>query len=359
MIDAGAARFPITLYRLYAIARRKVEAACYVGCWTALFVGVYRDGKDMLERYANARAYVWLSIGAALVTMAIKFIAYAMTGSVGLLSDAIESVVNLAAALVAMWALWLAGRPADEDHHYGHTKAEYFSSGVEGGLVVIAAVSIAFAAWPRLFRPQPLDNIGVGLAVSALAAAINGAVAYVLWRAGQARRSITLTADARHLLTDVVTTGGVIVALILVSLTRWYILDPLIAFAVAVNVLWTGGRLLRESGLGLMDVAISIEDQETINRTLEPFRARGVQFHALRTRASGMRRFVSLHVLVPGAWTVQRGHDLCEEIEAALRQALPESNVFTHLEPQEDPLSFADQDLDREEITPRGEVIRP
>jgi cation diffusion facilitator family transporter len=161
------------------------------------------------------------------------------------------------------------------------------------------------------------------------------------------------------LLTDVVTTVGVIVALLLVALTHWYILDPLIALAVAANVLWTGARLMRESSLGLMDTAIPLEEQALINQALEPFRVRGIQFHALRTRASGMRRFVSLHVLVPGAWSVQRGHDLCEEIEAALRQALPESNVFTHMEPQEDPLSFADQDLDRDETTPHGEVVWP
>jgi cation diffusion facilitator family transporter len=303
----------------------------------------------MLARYANARAYVWLSISAALVTMAIKFAAYKLTGSVGLLSDAVESVVNLIAALVALWALWLAGRPADDDHHYGHTKAEYFSSGVEGALVLVAAISIAAVAWPRLFHPVPLERIGVGVAVSALASVINGVVAYILWRAGQARRSVTLTADARHLMTDVWTTVGVIVALLLVSLTHWYILDPLIALAVAANVLWVGARLIRESGLGLLDTALPVEEQEIIHRTLEPWRARGIQFHALRTRSSGMRRFVSLHVLAPGAWTIQQGHDLCEEIERALRQALPEATVFTHLEPQEDPAAWADQGLDRDE----------
>lgn len=303
----------------------------------------------MPDRLAGARVYVWLSLGAALVTMAIKFFAYQLTGSVGLLSDAVESVVNLIAALVAFWALWLAGRPADDEHHYGHTKAEYFSSGVEGALVLVAAVSIAAAAWPRLFHPQPLDRLGVGLAVSAAASVINGAVAAILWRAGRARRSVTLTADARHLLTDVWTTVGVIVALGLVSLTGWYILDPLIALAVAANVLWTGVQLIRESGLGLLDTAIPLDDQAAISRTLEPWRAQGIDFHALRTRSSGARRFVSMHVLVPGAWTVQRGHDLCEDIERALREALPESTVFTHLEPREDPAAFADQGLDRDE----------
>ena len=303
----------------------------------------------MPARNAGARAFIWLSIGAALATMAIKFLAYRLTGSVGLLSDAVESVVNLIAALVALWALWLAGRPADDEHHYGHTKAEYFSSGVEGTLVLVAAVSIAAAAWPRLFHPQALESLGVGLGVSALSSVINGAVAWILWREGRARRSVTLTADARHLLADVWTTVGVIVALALVSLTHWYILDPLIALAVAVNVLWTGARLIRESGLGLLDTAIPLVEQATIGQTLEPWRAQGIEFHALRTRSSGARRFISMHVLVPGAWTVQRGHDLCEDIERALREALPETTVFTHLEPREDPAAFADQGLDRDE----------
>lgn len=303
----------------------------------------------MPARNVSARAFVWLSIGAALATMAIKFFAYELTGSVGLLSDAVETVVNLIAALVALWALWLAGRPADDEHHYGHTKAEYFSSGVEGTLVLVAAVSIAVAAGPRLFHPPALTSLGVGLGVSALSSVINGAVAWVLWRAGKARRSVTLTADARHLLADVWTTVGVIIALALVNLTHWYILDPLIALAVAVNVLWTGVRLIRESGLGLLDTAIPLDEQAVISRTLEPWRGQGIDFHALRTRSSGARRFVSMHVLVPGAWTVQQGHDLCEDIEGALRAALEETTVFTHLEPREDPAAFADQGLDRDE----------
>ena len=303
----------------------------------------------MFPRFQRARTYTWLSIGAALVTMAIKYLAYRMTGSVGLLSDAVESVVNLIAALVALWALWLASRPADEEHHYGHTKAEYFSSGVEGALILVAAASIAAAAWPRLLNPQPLTQVGAGLAVSAAASLINGGVAAILWRAGKERRSVTLTADARHLLTDVWTTVGVIVALGLVSLTHWYILDPVIALAVAANVLWTGVRLIRESGLGLLDTAIPAEDVASIEHVLEPWRHEGIQFHALRTRRSGSRRFVSLHVLAPGAWTIQRGHDLCEAIEHALHEALTETTVFTHLEPQEDPVAWADQGLDREE----------
>lgn len=302
----------------------------------------------MLRRFSDARSYTWLSIAAALVTMALKLAAYELTGSVGLLSDAVESVVNLIAALVALWALWLAGRPADEEHHYGHSKAEYFSSGLEGALILVAAGAIAVAAWPRLFHPQPLEQVGLGLVIAVVAAAINGGVAWLLWQGGKRYRSVTLNADARHLLTDVWTTAGVIVAVALVNLTGWLILDPLIALAVAANVLWTGLRLLRESGYGLLDTALPQVDQDTIARTLEPYRQEGIEFHALRTRGSGARRFVSLHVLVPGSWTVQQGHDLCERIEFALRRALSETTVFTHLEPREDPAAWADQGLDRQ-----------
>jgi cation diffusion facilitator family transporter len=280
--------------------------------------------------------------------MALKFIAYRLTGSVGLLSDAIESVVNLVAALVALWALWLAGRPADDDHHYGHSKAEYFSSGLEGALILVAAASIAIAAWPRLFHPQPLEQIGLGLSISVFASAINGAVAYLLWQGSKRHRSVTLNADARHLLTDVWTTLGVVVAVALVGLTGWLILDPLIALVVALNVLWTGVQLIRESGYGLLDPALPQPDQDTIARVLAPYRSEGIEFHALRTRSSGARRFISLHVLVPGSWTVQQGHDLCESIELALHHALTETTVFTHLEPREDPVAWADQDLDRQ-----------
>lgn len=310
----------------------------------------------MLRRFSDARSYTWLSIAAALVTMALKFFAYRLTGSIGLLSDAVESVVNLIAALVALWALWLASRPADEEHHYGHSKAEYFSSGLEGALILVAAASIAVAAWPRLFHPQQLEHVGLGLGVSVVAAAINGAVAYLLWQGGKRYRSVTLNADARHLLTDVWTTVGVIVAVALVNLTGWLILDPLIAIAVAFNVMWAGVQLIRESGYGLLDTALPQVDQDTIARVLEPYRLEGIEFHALRTRRSGSRRFVSLHVLVPGAWTVQKGHDMCERIEMALRRAMPETTVFTHLEPREDPLAWDDQGLDRqlEDLTSQG-----
>jgi cation diffusion facilitator family transporter len=302
----------------------------------------------MLRRFSTARSYTWLSIAAALVTMALKFFAYRLTGSVGLLSDAVESVVNLIAALVALWALWLAGRPADEEHSYGHSKAEYFSSGLEGALILVAAGSIAIAAIPRLLHPQPLEQVGLGLGVAVIAAAINGVVAWLLWRGGKRHRSVTLTADARHLLTDVWTTVGVVVAVALVNVTGWLLLDPVIALIVALNVIWTGLRLLRESGYGLLDTALPQADQRIIADVLAPYRAEGIEFHALRTRSSGSRRFISLHVLVPGTWTVQQGHDLCERIELALRRALTETTVFTHLEPREDPAAWEDQGLDRQ-----------
>jgi cation diffusion facilitator family transporter len=307
----------------------------------------------MLRRFSNARSYTWLSIAAALVTMALKFFAYHLTGSVGLLSDAVESVVNLVAALVALWALWLAGRPADEEHHYGHSKAEYFSSGLEGALILVAAGSIAIAAVPRLLHPLPLESVGLGLGVAVIGAAVNGGVAWALWQGGKRHRSVTLAADARHLLADVWTTVGVVVAVALVHLTGWLILDPIIALLVAANVLWTGLRLLRESGYGLLDTALPQADQATIQQALAPYRAEGIEFHALRTRGSGSRRFVSLHVLVPGSWTVQQGHDLCERIELALRRVMTETTVFTHLEPREDPTAWEDQGLDRQlEDTP-------
>jgi cation diffusion facilitator family transporter len=295
----------------------------------------------------NARSYMWLSLGAALLTMALKFGAFALTGSVGLFSDAAESVVNLVAAAGAIWALTVAARPADEVHAYGHTKAEYFASGLEGALIVVAAASIAYVAVERLLHPQPVEQLGLGLLVAAAAAVINGLVSLTLARAGKRLRSIALHADARHLLTDVWTTGGVLLGVALFGLTRWAPLDAIVALLVAVNIIRVGLNLLRESGLGLLDTALPPEDLRPIEEVLAGYRTRGIDFHALRTRRSGTRRFVSLHVLVPGTWSVQRAHDLSEELELALHAALPETTVFTHLEPREDPAAFADQSLDR------------
>lgn len=295
----------------------------------------------------SARSYATLSIGAAILTIALKFGAYFLTGSVGLFSDAAESVVNLIAALVALWALTLAARPPDEEHAFGHSKAEYLSSGVEGALILVAAASISVAAWGRLFNPQPLEQVGLGLVITLVATAVNGGVALILLRAGRRLRSITLRADAHHLLTDVWTSGGVVLGVILVHLTGWLLLDPAIALIVAANIVWAGVRLLRETGYGLLDTALPAVDQQIIAAVLARYKEKGILFHALRTRVAGARRFVSLHVLVPGEWTVQRGHDLCEEIELAISRGLPGTNVITHMEPLEDPVSWDDQDLDR------------
>lgn len=295
----------------------------------------------------SLRSYMILSLVAALVTMAIKFIGFLLTGSVGLFSDAAESVVNLVAALVGLWAVTLAARPADEEHTYGHTKAEYFSSGVEGALILVAALVIAFEAIPRLWHPEPIEQAYLGLLFSVIGAAINGVLAWFMLREGKRQRSMSLQADAHHLFADVVTTAGVLVGVLLVVLTKWYILDPLVALLVAINIIWTGIKLLRQTGLGLLDTALPHEDIQVIDGVLEKYREQGIQFHALRSRMAGRRRFVSFHVIVPGSWTVLRGHALCEEIELALHNALPESTVFTHLEPREDPVTFEDTELDR------------
>lgn len=301
----------------------------------------------------SARSYAGLSIAAAIVTIVLKGVAWRLTGSVGLLSDAAESLVNLAAALIALWALTIAARPPDETHAFGYTKAEYFASGAEGFLILTAAFGIAVAAWGRWQNPRPITDAWTGIGVSAAASLINGAVAVILLRAGKRLRSITLRADAHHLLTDVWTSVGVIVAIALVALTGWLRLDPLIAFAVAVNIVWTGWKLVRETGLGLLDTALPEEDRREVASALAPFQEQGILFHAIHTRAAGARRFVSMHVLVPRGWTVQHGHDLCETVEAAIRQALPQTTVFTHLEPREDPVSWDDRGLDRAS-TPRG-----
>jgi cation diffusion facilitator family transporter len=291
--------------------------------------------------------FAWLSIGAAILTIALKAAAYLLTGSVGLLSDAVESVVNLIGGLMALAMLTVAARPADEDHAYGHSKAEYFSSGVEGGLILVAAVSIGVAAVQRLITPKPLEAVGLGLAICVVASAINLAVALLLLRVGRQQNSITLEANARHLLTDVWTSVGVVVGVGAVVLTDWERLDPVVALVVAANIVRTGVSIVRRSVAGLMDSMLSAEDLAIVHKVLRSYAADGVQFHALRTRQAGARKFVSVHVLVPGAWTVQRGHELLDRIEADARRALPGSTLFTHLESLEDPASWDDETLER------------
>jgi cation diffusion facilitator family transporter len=303
--------------------------------------------KEAVPLGGSTRRYAVLSIVAAVLTIGLKLGAYLLTGSVGLFSDAAESVVNLVAAVAALWALLYASRPPDEEHAFGHDKAEYFSSGLESALILIAAIWIGITAWDRLMDPQPLHNVGIGLSITLIAAAINGGVALVILRAGRRLRSITLQADAQHLLTDVWTSLGVVLGIATVQLTGWLVLDPLIGLLVTANILWTGVRLLRDTAQGLLDRALPPEDRKVISRVLSRYEEKGIKFHALRTRASGPRRFISMHVLVPGEWTVQQGHDLSEQIEKDLAEALPQSTFFIHIEPSEDPASFADQTLDR------------
>lgn len=297
--------------------------------------------------YRSARFYAFLSLGTAIVIIGLKFTAFWVTGSVGLLSDAVESIANLVAAGVALWALTLAARPPDVGHPFGHSKAEYFSSALEGILILVAAGGIAVTAGGRLFNPAPLEQIDVGLGFSLVATVINASVAWVLLQASRRLRSITLRADAYHLLTDVWTSIGVLLGIVVVKLTGWLILDPIIALLVAANIVWTGIQLIRETGSSLLDAALPDDVQETITLVLNDYRTQGVEFHALRTRVAGSRGFVSFHVLVPGNWTVKQGHDLCESIELALLKALPGIAVFTHLEPLEDPISWQDEPLDR------------
>lgn len=292
----------------------------------------------------------WLSIAAALGTIALKTLAWALTGSVGFLSDAAESLVNLGAAIMALLILQWVARPPDAEHMYGHEKAEYFSAGVEGTLICIAAAGIGWLAVDRLLDPVPLHDVGVGVAVSVAAAALNLGVARILIRAGREHRSLTLEADGRHLMTDVWTSAGVVVGVAAVAVTGWNTLDPLIALFVAANIVVTGVRLMRRSAGGLMDRALPLAELTHVEEVLSRHESEEVRFHALRTRQAGRRSFVSFHVLTPGSWTVQEGHDLVERVEADLRERLGNVTVFTHLEPLEDPLSFADVDLDRRRL---------
>ena len=291
--------------------------------------------------------FAWISILTSLLTIGLKAIAYWVTGSVGLLSEAIEGIVNLIGGVMALAMLTVAARPADEDHAYGHGKAEYFSSGLEGGLILVAAVSIAVAAVPRLIRPQPLQDVGLGLGVLAIASVLNLGVALLLLGKGRQHNSITLEANAHHLLTDVWTSVGVLVGVGLVALTGWNWLDPVIGLLVAANIVRTGVGIVQRSILGLMDTALPPDEVAAVRRVTDRYASDRVQFHALRTRQAGARKFVSMHVLVPGDWTVQRGHELLETIEGEIRDALPETTVFTHLESLDDPASWEDQTLER------------
>lgn len=301
-----------------------------------------------MEDRAKLTRFAWLSIITALITIALKASAYFLTDSVGLLSDALESGVNLVAAIVALIALIVAARPPDEEHAYGHTKAEYFSGGIEGTMILIAALLIVATAVERLLNPQPLQQLGLGLIVSLVAAGLNLVVALVLQRAASEYESTALEADARHLLTDVWTSAGVLLGIGAVRLTGWQPLDPIIGLLVAVHILRSGFQLVNAAIHGLMDTALPEEEQALIVSILESHTGEGVQYHALRTRQSGPQRFISVHIQVPGDWSVQRGHSLLEQIEREMRQALPRVSMLTHLEPVEDPVSWHDIPLNRE-----------
>ena len=291
--------------------------------------------------------YAWLSIAAALATILLKGVAWWLTGSVGLLSDALESFVNLAGACMALAMLSLAARPADDEHRFGHGKAEYFSSAFEGGLILVAAASIGYASVLRLMDPQPLESVGAGLGVSVVASIINLLVARSLMSVGRQFNSITLEADAHHLMTDVWTSVGVIAGVGLVWLTGWLWLDPAIAILVAANIVWTGWQLLGRSAAGLMDASLSDEHLAGIEKVMAKYRATGLEFHALRTRQAGARAFVTMHVLMPGQWTVHEGHEWLERIEADIREVVPRVHVITHMESLDDVASHADRSLDR------------
>ena len=290
--------------------------------------------------------WAWLSIAAAVTTIALKSGAYLLTGSVGLLSDALESVVNLVAAVLALIAIRISSRPADETHPYGHGKVEYFSAGAEGLMILVAAVLIIVSAVQRLIVPQQLEDLGIGLVITVVATLVNLVVGLLVLRAGRRHRSITLVADGKHLLTDVWTSVGVVIGVGLVAITGWLPLDSLVAIAVAINILWTGWGLVGHSTRGLMDHAMPPADVDAVRQVLASVAGEHpdgeVHFHALQTRESGRERFVSMHVLVPGTWTVAEGHDLLEEVESRIRDSLPGTHVHTHLEPSEDPRSYED-----------------
>lgn len=292
---------------------------------------------------STLKKFAWLSVATSIVTIALKMAAWWVTGSVGLLSDAAESVVNLVASVVALIAITVAERPADDDHQYGHSKAEYFSAGVEGAMIFVASTFILYTGVERLLNPVPIESLGLGLAISVVAAVVNGVVGTLLIRAGVRHRSPTLKADGKHLMTDVVTSVGVVIGVALVWITGWGFLDPIVAIAVGLNILFIGYKLVHESGMGLMDATLPDEDNQAIQEVLDRHRQPGrVDFHELRTRESGRWRFVEFHALVPGDWSVDQGHDLVETVEQEIHAALPHSHITTHLEPIEDERAYND-----------------
>lgn len=304
------------------------------------------EGINLHKSRAYLKRFAWLSIAAAILTITLKAAAYFLTGSVGLLSDALESIVNLAGAIMALIMLTIASRPEDDDHHFGHSKAEYFSSGAEGAFIIIAAGGIAYTAIERLINPRPLEQLGIGLVVSAVAGLVNLGAALVINHNGENHNSITLRANAKHLMTDVWTSVGVLGGVGLVAITGWQPLDAFVAIAVAVNIVWSGVGIVKHSISGLMDSVLPDEELALIREKIVEILPEGITYHALMTRQAGARRFVSFHVLVPGEWTVEHGHALLEKLEVELTLLLPNMVVFTHIEPLDDPASWSDQALD-------------
>jgi cation diffusion facilitator family transporter len=296
--------------------------------------------QDIISDRLFLTRFAWLSIAAAITTILMKTVAYLTTGSVGLLSDAVESVVNLAGALMALSMLKLAAQPADTKHTFGHSKAEYLSSVIEGGLILVAAGGIAYTAIERMIHPQPLEQVGIGILVCTAASAVNFVVARILMKAAKAHNSITLEADSQHLMTDVWTSAGVIVGVGLIAVTGWTLLDPLVALLVAANIVWTGIGLIRRSVDGLMDVVLPIEDQQSIEKIMVKYREKGVEFHELRTRQSASHRFIVVHMLVPGGWTVHDAHHVAEDFESDIRLLLGDTFITTHLEPIDDNIAY-------------------
>lgn len=289
---------------------------------------------------------IMLSIGAAFTTIFLKFAAFLLTGSVGLLSDAMESLVNLAGASVALLALTIAARPADKSHHYGHNKVEYFSSGLEGGLILVAAGAIGWTAVDRLLHPAELESVGIGLGVSLAATLVNLIVAQILLKVGRQEDSIILEADGKHLMTDVVTSVGVVVGVVLVALTGWLWLDPVVALAVAANIIFEGSILVKRSLNGLADPALPEEDEEQIRTIIQSVigqsEKQGLKYHGLRTRKSGNARFIDLHLLTPGEWTVSQSHEYSEAIENKIKAQFKDVETTIHVEPLGDPRSYDD-----------------
>ena len=291
---------------------------------------------------------MYLSIAAAIVTILLKSYAYYITGSMGLLSDALESFVNLFAAVFALVMLTISQKPADEEHRFGHGKAEYFSSAIEGALILVAAFTIIWAAIPRIMNPAPLENVNTGLFFSLLASLVNLAVGMTLIHQGQENKSILLEADGRHLMTDVYTTVGVIAGIVMVMITGWLIIDPIIAILVALNIIYTGYKLISRSASGLMDATIPEEDLQKITTYLDSIKEQHIEYHSLLTRIAGQRKFISLHLLIPGEWTVKKGHDYADDVEETIISIFDEPvTVSTHIEPVEDPASMRDIGIDR------------